>query len=69
MSSAIGIAPAVMINRIAISEGASLNTHLLTVARLRMEMAHAQSEKAVHDIPAQRALANPVNGAEVDLLI
>jgi hypothetical protein len=69
MSNPIGISPAVMVNRIALDQGASLKTQLAKVAELRMQLAVAQAEKAGQDLPAQRALAHPVNGAEVDLLI
>ena len=69
MSNSIGTIPAVMITRIAQNEGASLATQLTKVAQLRMEMANAQAEKQADTNPAEQALANPVNGAEVDLLI
>ncbi len=69
MTNPIGISPAVMVTRIAQNEGASLATQLAKVAQLRMEMAAARAEKAEADAPADRALSNPANGAEVDLLI
>ena len=69
MTNPIGISPAVMVTRIAQNEGASLATQLAKVAQLRMEMAAAGAEKAEADAPADRALSNPANGAEVDLLI
>lgn len=69
MTNPIGIGPSVMITRIAQNEGASLATQLAKVAQLRMEMAIAQAEKAEHDVPAERALSSPANGAEVDLLV
>jgi len=55
-----------MVTRIAQSEGASLATQLAKVAQLRLQMATAQAEKAAS---GEVALANPANGAEVDLLI
>ena len=69
MTNPIGISPAVMVTRIAQTEGASLATQLAKVAQLRMEMAIAQAEKAASEAPADHALSNPANGAEVDLLI
>ncbi len=69
MTNPIGISPSVMVTRIAQTEGVSLATQLAKVAQLRMEMANAQAEKAQSDAPGDRALSNPANGAEVDLLI
>lgn len=69
MSTPIGTSPALMITRIAQNEGASLATQLAKVAQLRMQMASAQAEKQAETSPAEQALANPINGAEVDLLI
>jgi len=62
----LGVSPSVMVTRIAQSEGASLATQLAKVAQLRLQMATAQAEKAAS---GEVALANPANGAEVDLLI
>lgn len=69
MTNPIGISPAVMVTRIAQTEGASLATQLAKVAQLRMDMASAQAEKAQSEAPSDRALSNPANGAELDLLI
>ena len=69
MSNSIGTVPALMVTRIAQSEGASLATQKAKVAQLRMEMANAQAEKQAQSNPAEQALSNPVNGAEVNLLI
>ncbi len=66
MANPLGVSPAVMVTRIAQSEGASLATQLAKVAQLRLQMATAQAEKAAS---GEVALANPANGAEVDLLI
>ncbi len=66
MTSPIAIHPSIMITRIAQQEGASLNTQLVKVAQLRMEMATAQAGK---EASGDKALLNPANGAEVDLLI
>ena len=69
MTSPITINPSVMITRIAQNEGASLVTQLAKVAQLRMDLNTAQAEKAQSAAPAEQALTNPVNGAEVDLLV
>ena len=69
MSNPIGTSPALMVTRIAQNEGASLATQLAKVAELRLHMANAQAEKQAEPNQAEQALANPVNGAEVDLLI
>lgn len=66
MSNAIGTSVPVMVNRIALREGASLNTQLAKVAELRMDMAVAAQAEAT---PAEALPAVPANGAEVDRLI
>ncbi|MBE7732782.1 hypothetical protein [Devosia faecipullorum] len=69
MTNPIGIGPAVMINRIAHNEGASLTTQLAKVAQLRLQLASAQAGKEESDQASEAALAHPANGAEIDLLI
>lgn len=69
MTNPVGISASVMVTRIAQTEGASLATQLAKVAQLRMDLNTAQAEKAQSAAPAEQALANPINGAEVDLLI
>ncbi len=69
MSNSIGTSPQVMVNRIALREGASLNTQLAKVAELRGAMANAQAEAAMTTPEDRTAAATPANGAEVDLLI
>ncbi|WIY52643.1 hypothetical protein O9Z70_14480 [Devosia sp. YIM 151766] len=69
MTNPSGIGPAVMITRIAQENGASLATQLAKVAELRMQMAIAQAEQADKLSSDEQAPANPINGAEVDLLI
>jgi hypothetical protein len=68
MGNAIGTSPPVMINRIALREGASLNTQLAKVAELRLELSTVQAE-AAHADPDAPSAAPPVNGAEVDRLV
>ena len=65
--SAIGLSPSVMINRIATNEGASVNSMLAQVAKLRGEMALAHQKSAPETTPDY--VKNPLNGAEVDLLV
>lgn len=66
MSNALGTSTSVMINRIAIREGATSNALLAQVARMRGELALAQNKAEPGDSEVQR---QPVNGAEVDLLV
>ncbi len=66
MTNPIAIHPSIMITRIAQQEGASINTQLIKVAQLRMEMTLAQAERGN---PTDKVAAIPANGAEVDLLI
>lgn len=68
MSNAIGTSPPVMINRIALREGASLNNQLAKVAELRLAMAAAQDE-AMAIAPQEKSALIPANGAEVDRLV
>lgn len=68
MSNAIGTSAPVMVTRIALREGASINTQLAKVAELRMAMANAQAEEA-HAAPDDVSAATPANGLEVDRLI
>lgn len=67
MSNALGSSTSVMINRIAAREGASANTLLAQVAKMRGEMAVTQGKAEPEALPA--VVRNPVNGAEVDLLV
>ena len=64
---AIGTSTSVMVNRIAASEGASTNSMLAQVAKLRGEMALAHQKSAPETTPDH--VKNPLNGAEVDLLV
>lgn len=68
--SALGISPAVMINRLVLREGDSTTPHLAKVAKLRMDLATAAQEEQ-----ARQAQLNPDAkpipldaGAVVDLL-
>lgn len=67
MSNALGTSTSVMINRIATRDGASANTLLAQVAKMRGEMALAQSKAEPEAMPD--FVRNPLNGAEVDLLV
>ncbi len=68
MSNALGTSPSVMVNRIALREGASLNTQLAKVAELRAAMVTAQAQ-AAQASPETAPPAITANGAEVDLLV
>ena len=65
MSNAIGTSPSAMITRIADREGASSATLLAKVAQLRGAMATEQAQPET----TAKALLQPTNGAEVDLLV
>ncbi|KFL29289.1 hypothetical protein JP75_22215 [Devosia riboflavina] len=67
MSNALGTSTSVMINRIATREGASANTLLAQVAKMRGEMALTQSKAKPEALPD--IVRNPINGAEVDLIV
>ena len=67
MSNALGTSTSVMINRIAAREGASAQTLLAQVAKMRGEMALTQNKAAPEALPD--IVRNPVNGAEVDMLV
>lgn len=67
MSNALGTSTSVMINRIATREGASTNTLLAQVAKMRGEMALTQNKAEPEALPG--LVRNPVNGAEVDMLV
>lgn len=67
MSNALGSSTSVMINRIATREGASPNTLLAQVAKMRGEMALTQNKAEPAALPD--SMLNPINGAEVDLLV
>lgn len=73
MSNALGISPAVMINRLADRSGASVNTQMAKVAELRMSL-----QTAVQNAEHQEAITSPSgetehivvdSGAVVDRLI
>lgn len=68
MTNPIGIGPSVMVTRIVQHEGASLHTQLAKVAELSLRLENAKAEQAAAD-DGNAPLANPANGAEVDLLI
>lgn len=71
--SALGISPAVMINRIVLREGDATTPHLAKVAKLRMDLATALNEeqaKAANLSPTGEAPAPIIDsGAVVDRLI
>ena len=67
MSNGLSVSPSVMINRIATREGASANTLLAQVAKMRGEMALTQNMAEPEALPD--AVRKPINGAEVDLLV
>lgn len=67
MSNALGTSTSVMINRIATREGASASTLLAHVAKMRGELTLTQSKAEPEALPA--LVRNPVNGAEVDMLV
>ena len=67
MSNSLGSSTSVMINRIATREGASANTLLAQVAKMRGEMAVTQGKAEPEALPD--LVRNPINGAEVDLLV
>lgn len=67
MSNALGTSTSVMLNRIALREGASANTLLAQVAKMRGEMAIIQGKAEPEALPD--LVRNPINGAEVDLLV
>lgn len=67
MSNALGTSTSVMINRIATREGASANTLLAQVAKMRGEIALTQNKAEREALPD--IVRNPVNGAEVDMLV
>ena len=73
MSNALGIGPAVMINRLAHQSGTSPTTNLAKIAELRMALMIAvdeQAAKAADASPTGEADAvPPASGAEVDRLI
>lgn len=69
MGTGIGISPSVMINRMVHEARVPQAGHLLEVARLRGEMAQAQSDNAASPLPTTKPTEAPVNGAEVDLLV
>ncbi|WP_137150751.1 hypothetical protein [Devosia sp. FKR38] len=73
MSNALGISPAVMINRIVTRNATPLAAHLGKVAELRMKLENARAaEQAQAELlnPAEPA-AKPamVTGADVDRLV
>ena len=68
MSNAIGTSPSVMVTRIAQRDGASTNSLLAQVAKARGDMLAAQAEEARSETPS-KAMLQPTNGAEVDLLV
>lgn len=71
--SALGISPAVMINRIVMRQGDTATPHLAKVAKLRMDLAMAVNEeqaKAANLSPTGEAEAPLVDsGTAVDRLI
>ena len=67
MSNSLAASASVMVNRIALREGASANTFLAHVAKMRGELALTQSKAEPEALPG--IVRNPVNGAEVDLLV
>ena len=71
--SALGISPAVMINRIVLREGDVSTPHLAKVAKLRADlMTAAQAEQAKAAMLSPTGEAEPVvidSGAVVDKLI
>ncbi|MBN9334990.1 hypothetical protein [Devosia sp.] len=67
MSNALGTSTSVMINRIATREGASASTLLAHVAKIRGEMAITQGKAEPEALPD--LVRNPINGAEVDMLV
>jgi hypothetical protein len=69
MGTGIGIAPSIMINRMVHEKQVPQAGHLLEVARLRGEMMQAQAQNAASPVPTTRPVEEPVNGAELDLLI
>lgn len=72
MSAALGISPAVMINRI-VHQAAEPGNHLLQVAQLRADIvAAAQHEQTTAALLLPEADPNPpaiVTGADVDRLV
>ena len=73
MSNALGIGPAVMINRLVHESGKAGATHLAEVARLRAELqaaAETEQAKAADLSPTGTAPAPVVaTGADVDRLV
>ena len=67
MSNALGTSTSVMLNRIALREGASANTLLAQVAKMRGEMALTQNKVEPEALPD--LVRKPINGAEVDMLV
>lgn len=68
--SALGISPAVMINRLVLNEGDSHTPHLAKVAKLRMDLATAAQEEQTRQTQLDPdAKPQPLDaGAVVDLL-
>lgn len=66
MSNPLSIAPSVMIDRMARADSISLATQLANVARLRLDLAKAESERCGDETGSTH---RATNGAEVDLLI
>ena len=73
MSNALGIGPAVMINRLVHQSGKAGATHLAEVAKLRMDLQTAvQTEQAkAADLSPSGEAAPPIvsSGADVDRLV
>lgn len=71
--SALGIGPAVMINRIVLREGDTTTPHLAKVAKLRMDLAKAADAEAVKQTQlnpdAEPTPLDLLSGAEVDRLV
>jgi hypothetical protein len=69
MASAIGIAPAVMINRMVHEAAVPQPAQLAEVARLAMELRQAQADEQARNPNPDSAARLVANGAEVDRLI
>jgi hypothetical protein len=70
VSNALGIGPAVMINRI-VHQAATPGNHLVQVAKVRTDLANAvQDEQAKTQLLTGEAAKTPVTtGADVDRLV
>ncbi len=69
MGNGIGIAPAVMINRMVHQAGVPKDAQLSEVARLTTSLRQAQAEEQARNPDPDPGATTVANGAEVDRLI